>query len=67
MGSMEERIKHSRRIKRKKKERLRSVIAKELVTNPRYGQRVIRDKRGKEHDLEGLTHAQLIKLIQEDE
>jgi hypothetical protein len=63
---MEERIKHSKRIRRKKTERVRSVIAKELVTNPRYRQKIIKDKRGKEHDLDKLSHAQLIKLIQED-
>jgi len=64
---MEDKIRHSKRLKRKKKERVRSVIAKELIVSGKYQQRIVRDKRGREHDLEGLTHAQLIKLIQEDE
>ena len=65
MSSPEERMKHSRRIKSKQKERVRSVIAKELITSGKYKARVITDKRGREHDLEKLDHGKLVKLIQE--
>lgn len=58
-------MRHSRRIKAKQKERVRSVIAKELITSGRYKSKVVTDKRGKEHDLDTLTHGKLIKLIQE--
>lgn len=60
-------MKHSKRLKRKKKERVRSVIAKELLVSGKYQQRIVTDKRGKEHDLEKLSNADLIRLIQEDE
>lgn len=67
MGSFEDKVKHSKRLKRKKKERVRSVIAKELLVSGKYQQRIVTDKRGKEHDLEKLSNADLIRLIQEDE
>lgn len=63
MGSPEEKAKYSRRLKRKKQERTRSVIAKELITSGRYKQRVIKDKRGKEV----VTFHDLVQSIQEDE
>lgn len=63
MGSPEEKAKHSRRLKRKKQERVRSVIAKELITSGRYKQRVIKDKRGKEI----VTHYDLVQAIQQDD
>lgn len=58
-------MRHSRRIKSKQKERVRSVIAKELIVSGKYKAKVITDKRGKEHDLEKLDHAHLVKLIQD--
>ena len=66
MGSMEEKKKHSKRIAGKKRARTRSVIAKELITNPRYKQRIIKDKRGKKIDLSTYTHADLVRDIQEE-
>lgn len=63
MSSPEERVRHSRRIKKKKIERVRSIVAKELVTNKRYRQQVVRDKRGREV----VTFHDLVKAIQEDE
>lgn len=68
MSSPEERERHRKRMKRKikdKKNRVRSPIAKELIVSGKFGLRVIRDKRGKEHDLEKLDHAHLVKLLQE--
>lgn len=67
MSSPEERQRHSRRIKRKTKERISSKIAKELLVSKKYRQRIVEDKRGKEHDLATLNHRQLIELIQDDE
>lgn len=58
MGSIEEKAKRRKRLK------LRSKIAKDLVTNPRYKKRVVTTKKGK-IDLANLSHAQLIKLIEE--
>ena len=66
MGSMEEKLKHSKRIRNKRKAKVRSVIAKELITSGRYKQRVIQDKRGKKIDLETYTHADLVRDIQEE-
>jgi len=63
MGSPEEKARHSRRLKRKKQERTRSVIAKELITSGRYKQKVIKDKRGKEV----VTFHDLVQSIQEDD
>lgn len=80
LASQEDKSKHRRRIQnRKKKERfsseaaarrqgrLRSPIAKELVTNPEFRPRVVRDKRGKEHNLDDLDFKKLIEEIQKDE
>lgn len=66
MGNMEEKLKHSKRIQAKKRARVRSVIAKELIVSGKYKQRVIQDKRGKKIDLETYTHADLVRDIQEE-
>lgn len=66
MGSMEDKLKHSKRIRRKKIERTRSVIAKELLVSGKYKQRIVRDKRGKKHDLEKMKFIDLIEAIQEE-
>lgn len=50
--------------KAKKRQRIRSHIAKDLLT-PKYRQRVVKDKRGRRHDLNTLSHRDLVKLIQE--
>lgn len=52
-------------MQRKKKERVRSNIAKDLLT-AKYKQRIVEDKHGVKHDLDKLSHAQLIKLIQDE-
>lgn len=67
MGSPEEKAKHSRRIKRKKTERVRSVIAKELITSGKYKQRIVKDKRGRKIDLAKLTHYDLVQAIQDED
>ena len=68
MASQEDRQKHRRRLQNKKrdKKKIPSPIAKSLE-EPQFHQRVIRDKRGKTHDLETLTHKELVELIQEKE
>lgn len=66
MGSPEEKMVHSKRIKNKKKERTRSIIAKELIVSGKYKQRIVKDKRGKKIDLSKLSHADLVKAINED-
>lgn len=48
MSSEEEKMKHSKRIRTKKTAKVRSVIAKELLTNKRYRQKVLKNKDGKE-------------------
>lgn len=63
-------MKHSSRIKRKrtakvKRARVRSVIAKDLLTSGKFGQLIIKDKRGNKHDLRRMTHYDLIQAIQE--
>lgn len=67
MGSPEEKAKHSRRIKRKKQERVRSIVAKELITSGKYKQRIVKDKRGRKIDLAKLTHYDLVQAIQDEE
>lgn len=62
MGSVEEKKKHSQRIKLKKKAKVRSVIAKELIVNKRYRQKIIKDKRGKIIS----SFPDLIEAIQEE-
>jgi hypothetical protein len=51
--------------KQRKRMRIRSHIAKDLLT-PKYGQRVVEDKRKKARDVTKLTHAELVALIQEE-
>lgn len=60
-------MKHSKRIKQKKTARVRSVIAKELLVSDKYKQRIVRDKKGKKHDLGSMTHADLVKAIQDED
>ena len=67
MGSPVDKMKHSRRRKNKVKERVRSNIARDLITSGKYHQRIVLDKHGKEHDLNKLSNKDLIELIQEDE
>lgn len=64
MSSPEERMKHKNRLKRKAKEKVRSGIAKDLRTR-KYKMRVIEDKRGREYDLNKMTHKDLVDAIQE--
>jgi len=65
MSSPEDRSKHSRRLKKKVQVRRRSQEGKEL-SSKKYRQRVVLDKRGREHDLGRITFRQLIEAIQED-
>lgn len=54
---------------RKRKEKtlkIRSKIAKSLE-DPENRSRVIEDKRGKKHDLNNLSHAKLVDLIQDED
>lgn len=66
MSSLEEKMKHQKRIRQKRKAKTRSQIAKDLLTSGKYKQQVVKDKRGKEHDLKKMSHADLVRLIQED-
>lgn len=65
MGSQEDKEKHSRRIRKKKTEKVRSLIAKELIVSGKFKQRIVKDKRGKKHDLNKMTHLDLVEAIQE--
>ena len=66
MSNQEEKNKHRKRIQnRKAKERFRSPIAKELVTNPALRPRVVKDKRGREHDLDKMDFIDLVEAIKE--
>jgi hypothetical protein len=56
MGNPEDKV--------KKRYRIRSHIAKDLLT-PKYHQRVVKDKRGRRHDLNKMDHKELVRLIQE--
>lgn len=67
MSNPDERIKHSRRIRRKKTEKVRSVIAKELIVSGKYNQKIVVDKKGRRHDLEKMKFRDLVEAIQEDE
>lgn len=66
MGSMDEKLKHSKRIKEKKRARTRSIIAKELIVSGKYKQRIVKDKRGKKHDLDKLSFGELVKEINKE-
>ena len=65
MGSQEDKVKHSSRIRKKKTEKVRSIIAKELIVSGKFKQRIVKDKRGKKHDLNKMTHLDLVEAIQE--
>jgi hypothetical protein len=66
MSSPEDRARHSRRLKKKVQVKRRSQEAKELSTK-KYRQRVVEDKKGREHDLGKMNFRQLIEAIQEDD
>lgn len=63
MSSQEDKVKHSKRIRKKKIAKVRSVIAKELITNKRYKQKVIKSKDGKEIN----SFRDLVEAIQVNE
>ena len=63
MSSQEDKEKHSKRIRKKKSAKVRSVIAKELKVNKRYRQRVIKSKDGKEIN----SFCDLVEAIQEND
>ena len=65
MSSEEDKVKHSKRIRKKKQERVRSVIANELITSGKYKQKIVRDKRGNKRDLNQMDHLALVQAIQE--
>lgn len=65
MGSQEDKEKHSKRLRKKKAVKIRSVIAKELLVSGKFKQRIVKDKRGKKHDLNKMTHLDLVEAIQE--
>ena len=66
MANPDEKVRHRKHLqsKRKKKPPVRSPQAKALE-NPLYHQRIVRDKRGKLHDLEKMTFRELVEEIQE--
>lgn len=69
MGDPELKDKKRKRMARKRKEKIlkiRSKIAKSLE-DPINRQRVVEDKHGKKHDLEKLSHAKLVQLIQDED
>jgi len=51
--------------KEKKRRRIKSHIAKDLHS-VKYRQRIKEDKKKKIKDVKDLTHAELVKLIQEE-
>lgn len=67
MGNPEEKTKHSKRIRQKKVARVRSVIAKELITSGKYKQRIVKAKNGKKYDLANLSHRDFVQAIQEND
>jgi len=58
MGSPEDKAKHQKRI------RIKSKIAKDLGSN-KYRQRIVEDKKGREHNLSKMSHRDLVELIQD--
>ena len=54
-------------MKRKVKERQRSLIAKDLLTSGKYNQRIVKDRKGREHDLDRLDHKTIVELINEED
>ena len=83
MGSPDDKKRHSKRLKQKRKassrkaalrdgvskkrERVRSEIAKDLIVSGKYKQRIVKDKRGKKYDLNKMNHYDLVQAIQEIE
>lgn len=69
MASQDEKTRHRKRLQNKKRDKrpvVKSPIAKSLQ-EPMFHQRIVRDKRGKIHDLETLSHKTLVELIQDNE
>ena len=66
MSSPEEKLKHSKRLKRKQREKVRSNIAKDLRSS-KYRMRIVEDKHGNRYDLRKLSHRELVEAIQEKE
>lgn len=67
MSSPEEKDRHRKRLKRKireKKTRVKSPIAKALE-DPLFHQRVVKDKRGKSHNLGKMKFIDLVEAIKE--
>lgn len=52
--------------KARKRNRIKNKWAKELKT-AKYKKRVVEDKKKKVLDVKNLTHADLVRLIQEDD
>lgn len=67
MSSPEDKSRHSKRLKRKVKEKVRSNIAKDLITSGKYKQRIVVDKKGQRHDLKKMSHYDLVRAIQESD
>lgn len=67
MSSPDDKARHRRRMKRKVKERQRSLIAKDLLTSGKYNPRVVVDKKGRKHDLDRLDHKTIVELINEED
>jgi len=73
MGSEEDKVKHSRRIRKKvevakKQDAFRPVKAhkaKESLMSGSRNKNIVKDKHGKKHDLSTMTHLDLVKAIQE--
>lgn len=67
MSTPDEKNRHSKRLRRKKQERVRSVIAKELIVSGKYNQKIVPGKNGTKYDLNKLSFRDLVEAIQEDE
>lgn len=65
MSSPEDKRKHSRRRRNLQKERVRSGIAKDLLTSGKFKQRIVKDRKGREHLLDKLDHKTIVDLINE--
>lgn len=67
MSSIEERQKKRMRMQKKRRDKARSAMVKDLHLNKKYHQKVVEDKRGTKHNLDKLTHRGLVEAIQEDD
>lgn len=68
MSSDDTKRKHSKRIKQKRRAKVRSVIAQDLLTSGLYRQRIVKDKHGRKHDMDDIkSHYDLVKRLQEIE